>query len=502
MITRTATVALPERRFPQKAEGEALMRRAALLGLWVAAWMLLTWLCSRTPPLDNAEQLSWVRQLAWGYYKHPPLPTAFLWPWVQLFGVEEWVTYAAAAAVSGGGLLLTWRLVAQLAGVRAADVSMLATLCSVHFSQRLPHFNHDVLLMPCVVAAAACCWAAFERRSRLAWVGVGVALGLGALAKYQVALAGVAVVVWWLHERAWRDPVHRTGLGVATVLALAIVGPNLAWVVSHDFLPLHYAVNNSLAHDVSAHAGRGSVPKWLGDQLTMALGSMLLLAAVHWRAGRGPASLVGGEAAHSMRVRHFLLCWGVLPLATIPLLGLALDARLHANWAFAYLPLTAAAVAVWVEGGRWKWLRWREIWLIFAGVQAILVAVTLRSALDPWPGQSLSSHPRRFASQALADQIGPPARLALGGSLRVIAGPFRLASVLALRLSERPLVLIDGRHDVSPWVPDGLEGRCGVLWVGGAHESPPAGAQPHAFGDGLWWAVQPAHSGAAACDPL
>jgi 4-amino-4-deoxy-L-arabinose transferase-like glycosyltransferase len=457
----------------------------------MAAWVGLTWLVSRTPPLDNAEQLTWVRQLDWGYYKHPPLPTAVLWPWVQLFGLNEWVTYAAAVGVTGLGLGVGWQLVGRLAGATVADIALLATLCNTHFTQRLAHFNHDVLLMPCVVLAAWWAWRAFERRSRLDWLGVGVALGLGALAKYQVALAGVALLAWWGVNRGWRDSVHVQGLFLAAGVALLILSPNLLWVFSHDWLPVRYAAENSLAHAATEGMAKPSVWKWIGDQLGMALGSLALLIALRWR-GRlrsGEAGPVDGPAPRAL---PFLLCWGVLPLLLMPLGGGLLHARLHANWAFAYLPLTCAAAMLAWRSVNWARMDRRAIVLSFALVQVTLIGVTVLRCFDGWPGLNLSAHPRRFASQQLADQIGPAARAALGGPVLVIAGPYRLAGVLSLRLPERPVVWIDGRSDISPWVPSDLPRRCGVLWVGLQGQVPPDGVDLRPFGDGLWWGVQKA----------
>ncbi|MBC7716569.1 MAG: glycosyl transferase, partial [Pseudorhodobacter sp.] len=55
--------------------------------------MLLLTPVSLSPPVDNIEQLTWVRSLQWGYYKHPPLPTWLLWLTVQGFGLTERAAY-------------------------------------------------------------------------------------------------------------------------------------------------------------------------------------------------------------------------------------------------------------------------------------------------------------------------------------------------------------------------------------------------------------------------
>ena len=47
--------------------------------VFAALWLSLLGFSSFAPPIDNIEQLTWVRSLEWGYYKHPPLPTWLLW---------------------------------------------------------------------------------------------------------------------------------------------------------------------------------------------------------------------------------------------------------------------------------------------------------------------------------------------------------------------------------------------------------------------------------------
>ncbi|NMM79160.1 hypothetical protein B2J89_21205, partial [Acidovorax sp. SRB_24] len=50
----------------------------AILGLFGVLWLWHLSSVALSPPADNIEQLSWMRSLQWGYYKHPPLPTWML----------------------------------------------------------------------------------------------------------------------------------------------------------------------------------------------------------------------------------------------------------------------------------------------------------------------------------------------------------------------------------------------------------------------------------------
>jgi len=73
----------------------------------------------------------------------------------------------------------------------------------------------------------------------------------------------------------------------------------------------------------------------------------------------------------------------------------------------------------------------------------------------------------------------------------IVGGSSRIASAIALRLPERPLVLLEGDLVASPWVSVAQVERHGVLWVGDEHSlPPPPGLERHWVTGKLWWAVQ------------
>lgn len=68
----------------------------------------------------------------------------------------------------------------------------------------------------------------------------------------------------------------------------------------------------------------------------------------------------------------------------------------------------------------------------------------------------------------------------------MIAGPPAEAGALALELGERPLVLIDGRFDISPWVSMELVNECGMLELSKSASSPGYRPVGESF-PGLYW---------------
>jgi 4-amino-4-deoxy-L-arabinose transferase-like glycosyltransferase len=480
-------------------------------GPWIAGGLLIfaaVWLSalahdSLAPPVDNVEQLTWVRSLEWGYYKHPPLPTWLAWLPVSLFGLSAWTGYVLGAACTLTALGLMWRLLVALRGQAFAGVALLAALCITYYNGRLHYYNHNVVLLLLSTASATLCWQAFSTRKLRWWFGLGLAIGLGALAKYQIAVTVASVLVFAAHQRAWRDPVHRSGALLASVVALVVFAPHAAWLQAHDFAPIHYAVESSLGARFSAVHRTVESLHWLLDQVfNRALPAWLLLAvAARASAAAGPeiyvrrSSTVGGDAAKAL-----LLCWGLVPLLFMPLAGVVSGADLQLHWGTPFLLFAVPALMALRPRAAWEQVSWRPILGAFVVIQLLLLALshaTSQRVSSPQRNQDW----RGFDPAALAERVAAPARQELGGPIRVVSGPAASSGALALQLAERPLVLIDGRLDRSPWVAPDLVQRCGALQIGLTKEL--AGGRP--FGAAfptLAWNIVPRDPAAAPCPPL
>src|SRR5207249_4503496 len=113
-----------------------------------------------------------------------------------------------------------------------------------------------------------------------------------------------------------------------------------------------------------------------------------------------------------------------LPLAAIPCIALATGSRLHLNWAAAYLPLTCAALSQVIAPATWRQVRIAHVWIAFGLVQLVAMAMLATSIHRASPVFDPTKQ-RCFAAAEVAAAIGPAARAAIGGPIRVIAGPQR-----------------------------------------------------------------------------
>lgn len=499
------------------------------MAVFALAWLWLSDRAVLAPPTDNIEQLIWVRSLEWGYYKHPPLPTWLLWPVVRWLGWTAWATYLLGAACTLGAFALMWSLLRAMRGEAYAATAALAGLCITFYNGRLYFYNHEIVLIPLVAGCAVACWKAYATRKIGWWIALGACLGLGALAKYQMAVAGLAVLLFWLSQKAWRDPMHVFGLQVAGLTALAVFAPHLIWLISHDFEPLQYAMASSLAAGLPGGARILEVANWWSDQLlNRALPAWVFLAAL-WLLGRrarraearatlataqdsascpAPAvapvrppvapTPVSPTTAASNAGRALLLSFGFTPLVFVSVMTLISGSHVQLHWGTPFLLFVVPAV---MEMARGVWsgpFRPRQAVWLFIAIQLLLMA---RVELISPTGAGLlrrATDWRYFDAQALADTLHASAVAKLGGPVKVISGSWAESGALALRLPERPLVLIDGQFQSSPWVRADLVANCGALELRRA-KTPPDGFGPvgPAF-PLLYWRVRPP---TAACGP-
>lgn len=472
------------------------LRVALLLAVFAAVWIGHLGLSNLVPPVDDLEQLTWAHSLQWGYYKHPPLPTWLIWLPQQLFGPTRWTVYAMGAATTCASLALFWALMRRLRGDGHAFVALLAVLCITYYNGRLDYYNHEIVLLLASTACAALVWQAAATGRLRWWAAVGLAFGLGALAKYQIAVTVTAAAVFFVRQGLWREARHRRGAALAAAIALLTVLPHGLWLVQHDFAPVHYAVGSSLGAGLSLASRGFDALHWLADQIGNRGGPAALLL--------GGAALLARQAGPARRTPHddaraLLLAWGLTPLAFMPLTGVLLGADLQLHWGTPFLLFAvAAAMELVAPGAGWAAVPRLKLLQIFVLLQALLLLQSWSGSAGG-PDATRQTHWRNFDAGELAARIAPEARQALGGPVRLIVGPPAIAGALAEAMPEHPLVLIDGRLDRSPWVSPDLTARCGALEVGRLDGPGTQGAGP-GFED-LRWRVQPAQEGAGDCPP-
>ncbi len=441
----------------------------AILLVFGAIWLTVISSFSLTPPSDNIEQLIWLEKLSWGYYKHPPLPTWLAWFATWVLGKSPMAIAALGAACALTAFYVFWSLLNRMSDARYATVVCLAVMCVPFYSARLNYFNHNIVLLLLSTITAYCAYRAFESEKLRWWFGVALAVGLGAITKYQIVVSLVSLALLWVLQRGWQTRKHQIGLAIVVVTAVAFFLPHLNWLVNNNFAPFTYAKTTSLGAGLSGGERVIATANWLADLLLgRGFASWIFLGSLVWvsRITRAKVAIgVVQPTAKSALGFELILCWGLVPVAFIVSLGLFAGADLQMHWGTSFLNFGIAAVlSLLFRPSYFSGMTLKQIVFCFIAIQSIFIlygAVTMSGGFQKYHSARWQS----FDSRAAARQVEPLAQAALGGPVMIVVGKHDIAGAIALQLPSHPKVLIENRLDFSPWVSQDLIDRCGALEV-------------------------------------
>lgn len=197
---------------------------------------------------DEAYYWMYTQHMDFSYYDHPPLVAWLIWLGTSLLGDNE-------AGVRVGALissLIALGYLYALAGNLYDKSTALRTL--LLFSVLPLGFASGFFMTPDAPLVAA--WAAtlyyMERAlvdgQRSAWLGMGIAFGLGLLSKYTIGLLALAALVFVIIDPVARRWLLRPHPYLAALLALLIFSPVIIWNYQHDWVSFMFQ-SSRLADD-------------------------------------------------------------------------------------------------------------------------------------------------------------------------------------------------------------------------------------------------------------
>ncbi|HEX8525011.1 MAG TPA: glycosyltransferase family 39 protein, partial [Tepidisphaeraceae bacterium] len=228
---------------------------------------------------DEAQYWDWSRNLDWSYYSKGPLIAYIIRGSCAIFGETMPAVRYPAIAFGVATSIVTYLLTRKLFG------SERLALGAVLLNHLVPMFIAGSILMTIdppmflcwALATLFAAYAIFDGRKG-AWLLVGVAIGVGFLAKY-------ATPLWYLGTLGFliaTNQLKRQGAGLvaAAVVTLLFTAPVIVWNAQHGWVSLHH-----VAHQTGASGGslkRGNLFELVGSQIGVIgpILSALMIAAV------------------------------------------------------------------------------------------------------------------------------------------------------------------------------------------------------------------------------
>lgn len=332
----------------------AVRRTLVWLALACLVWAGLSWLASANLDgyNDMLENYAWSQPLRLGTHKHPPFFAWVVGLWFAVFPQNDLAYRLLSYTNVFVGLLGVWALGRRLGLGQLAPWGALLLLWCLPYTNLAGKFNANSQLLSLWPWAAALLLASWQERGlRGAWASCWLGLVAAAcmLSKYYsgVFLAGFLLPTL-LHAdgRRWLATPR-------PYLALAVFGlalwPHLAWVASHDWAPLGYAMGQGGGQTSWRYIARFALAPlfyWLPAWLALCL----VWARVQARQDGAPWA----RAALRLLVRSWLprgwddvLFWlACMPWALTLAFGVAGVVELSTPWA---IPIGYAFALLWLR---------------------------------------------------------------------------------------------------------------------------------------------------------
>jgi 4-amino-4-deoxy-L-arabinose transferase-like glycosyltransferase len=400
---------------------------------------------------DMAELVMWAREPALGYPKHPPLAAWLVRGWFSLFPFADWAFYLLAITFASLALWLAWRLFARFLDPQKRVVALALLTLVPFFNFHVLKFDHNAVLMPLWPLATLCFLRSFETRSA-GWAALaGAAAALAMLGKYWsiFLLAGLGLAAL-VDPR--RGSYFRSGAPWITVaVGAAVLAPHVAWLVTHDFVPLVYVRD---AHELDFVATLRSVGGYLGGAAGyVALPVLLALAAIR-PSGAALADMLDPRPPE----RRFAAAAFWVPLLLPCLVALATGLEVNSTWTGAgwtLLPVVLLASP-----------------LIVISRQALLAIVAFAVVLPPLmtaaaPAIAVAVHragtpPPAAHGALLAQRMMQEWRQVTDRPLRLVGGELDLSYSSAFYLPDHPVAYPTGMRQLAPWVDPARIAREGI----------------------------------------
>ncbi len=290
---------------------------------------------------EEAYYWNYSRHPDFSYLDHPPMVAWLIWAGTHALGENELGVRAGALVCGALATLFSYRLTRHLFGGVAAIFALV-------LMQTLPFlFLSGILMTPDSPLTAA--WAALLyclERALLAgraqaWAWAGVALGVGLLSKYTIALPALATFLFVLTDAPSRRWLARREPYVAVLIAAALFAPVLFWNFQNGWASFAFQTSRRLAEPP-----RFALHKLIGSMFVLIapVGVLTVLSVLRAR------PTVGAAPGHDPDSRWRLILWWVAtPLAVFTLFSLRHEVKVDwtgAPWVGA-VPAMAAAIHGW-----------------------------------------------------------------------------------------------------------------------------------------------------------
>jgi dolichol-phosphate mannosyltransferase len=277
---------------------------------------------------EEAYYWNYAQHLDIGYLDHPLMVAWIIKTFTFLLGDNEFAVRI--------GAFLCWFITARyMFKLTRETLNETSAYWALVLLAALPaYFSFGWFMSP--DAPLTACWAAaiyyfhqaVVKDNAKAWYGVGIALGLGMISKYTIALLGGSMFLFLLIDKDSRKWLMRPQPYIALLIVCVLFSPVIIWNVQHAWASFAFQSEGRVA------SGRHfSLPRFISNVLIFItpIGVMSIIAVVKYKKIILARLQSRSEAASSLNRSYFVLAWLTLfPIAVYASLSILRASKL--NW--------------------------------------------------------------------------------------------------------------------------------------------------------------------------
>ncbi len=439
-LRRAAAWLLIKARDPEA--GPWLVISFALLHALLWTLILIKLKAAQDVHMDVAEAFAWGQKFQLGYGKHPPLSGWIAGLWFRFFPVADWATYLLAMTTIGVGLVICWLIALRVVDRRRAFFVVVMLALYPIFNFKGFKYNPDLLQLVTLPLLVLAYFNAFEKRTWVSGIWLGLAGALALMTKYwvltMIGAIGLAALIHPERLKILRSPAP--WVAIATMIAAMI--PHLIWLKQVDFLPLTYAGD---VYELSSRAqSAGLVLGYIGHNAALLavpilLGALALAWSPRWIAriwSRGPNAAVDLSQALNVWMIQIIVAIGP------PLGGLAFTIYMKTDWGislFFLTPLALVAIPA-LRVPAMALFRITAIWLV--------ISLATLAAAPTIAVHEISDNPNGANSYAarsqLARELTQAWHMRFGSRWAVVAGTTEIGEPMTFYSPDHPAPFTPG----------------------------------------------------------
>jgi len=413
-----------------------------LLGIWTLFNFAYVHFGPFDLAADVAQYWDWSRRLALGYYSKPPLIAYVIALLTGAGGNKEWAIRNGAVLFSSGTLALIYALTARIArNERAALLAAILCIATPFTWAGSVLMTIDPLLVFFWTLAMYAFHQAVNEKPRMWWL-VGLALGLGMLAKYTTLFLYISFALYL----AFYDRRHlrQKGPYLALGLSLLCLSGVVYWNWQNDWVSIVHTVNIGAGSRKSLGRSIGHFGEFFAGQAGIV--SPILFFFLFWNTKQ-----LATRMKQDRNAAFLFLSFAVL-FAFYALVALTRPPQ--ANW-----PVAAYVAAI--VGFAWVWCdrinsSAKRYWLVVGIMLGCVIGVFARSTdlLYLLSDKTAADHSRIHLLGMTIDPDTDPTNKLRGGRELGQA----VSAYLDPPVETMPFIFSD-RYQLTAWLAFYTEGR-------------------------------------------